>query len=402
MNQNNQKEKKFEENFPVTQATTSTNFSKKNKMQYYKTFSTNFSDEQNMKEKTNKNKSRNNPKIQILSSVKKQRIKPINSSSMSNILNIKETPKKKKNKSIVNQNLAQKKEYEKNKDFSIKNNSLLPTNINLYQHLIRGKDFGIYENLNWTLRLRDYSHKGINDTKVIDYKDYYYRENQQPNNIKLEKMKLTENFNPPSYYDEDLKKYKKRIQMSTRSIISQLNPNYNKIKHLLFGNNFGNINLSQFQFETTLRNLKKSTNNANKKWEVLPKVKNDKFKVKFLSPCTPQGIENLKKIEKYIHKNYDYNYEMALVGNDKIKKKKLFNNRNYTISGIGETLGDEKYNNHFGDNNMFANKRILSTASNTQCKFELGLRLYGPYTNRKNLTRTNFRPKKNKIKNYLK
>ena len=100
-------------------------------------------------------------------------------------------------------------------------------------------------------------------------------------------------------------------------------------------------------------------------------VKTNKKIIKFLSPVTEKGKLNLKNIEKY-------------------------NNKNYTISGMGETLGDEKYDNIFGDNNMFANKRILSTHTNQQCKFELGLRLYGK--DKKYSTQTNFRkPKKKKI-----
>lgn len=61
---------------------------------------------------------------------------------------------------------------------------------------------------------------------------------------------------------------------------------------------------------------------------------------------------------------------------------------------MGETLGDEKYDNIFGDNNMFANKRILSTHTNQQCKFELGLRLYGK--DKKYSTQINFRKSKKK------
>ena len=113
-----------------------------------------------------------------------------------------------------------------------------------------------------------------------------------------------------------------------------------------------------------------------------------------MAPITLQGIQNLKNIDKFIHKTYDYSFKDVFVGESKIKKKIKYTNRNFTISGIGETLGDEKYNNHFGDNNMFANKQILSTESNPQCKFELGLRIYSPYKDRKYLTHTNFRPKK--------
>jgi hypothetical protein len=384
----------IEENI-ATQATTSTDFSKRNKIPYYKTFYSNFSDEQNKNQIQNKN----SQKMKIVDSVKKNKKNMKFFSPIRNIKNIEDSPNKKRSKTFGEKSHTQKKETNKNKNIPIRINSLLPTNINLYQHLIKGSDFGIYDNLNWTLRLRDCSHKGLYDTKV-DYKNYYYhRDNKEKNEEKKqEKIKLTENFNPPSYYEEDLKKYKKRMKTTSKSLITQLNPNYNTIKHLLFGNNQGKVNFSQFIFETTLRNSNGDKNSDKKKWEILPAVKNNnkKYLVKYLSPITQQGIQNLRNIEKFLHKNYEYSYEDAIVGNDKIKKKVIYNNRNYTIGGIGDSLGEEKYNNHFGDNNMFANKEILSTASNTQCKFELGLRLYGPYKDKKFMTQNNFRPKKKK------
>ena len=389
------KEKLFDENI-ITQATTSTNFTKRNKMLFYKTITSNFSQEQNKNEILSRNKSIKNKGFKSVKPL--LRNKKIES-PIPKFKSINESPKEKRRKSIVTINNTPKKENEKNiESFENANtNSLLPTNINSYRHLLRGTDFGIYENLNWTLRLRDYSHKGMHN-KVIDYKDYYYRENAKTSEIKQEKMQLTQDFNPPSYYDEDLNKYKRRIQTASRPLIKQLNPNFNKIKHLLFGNNNGKVNYSQFKFETTLRNLKYEKNNENKKWQVLPVVKTDKYMTRFLSPVTPKGIDHLKNIEKYIHKNYEYNFKDEYVGNDKIKKKLIYDNKNYTISGIGETLGDEKYNNHFWDNNMFANKKILSTESNPQCKFELGLRHYESDKDKKYLTQTNFRAKKNKIK----
>ena len=383
------KEKLFDENI-MTQATTSTNFTKKNKMLFYKTINSNFSEEQNKNEMISRNKPIKNKGYKSVKPILKN--KKIES-NMPIFKSINETPKEKRLKSSVTLN-NKSKEKEKNIENCVNTdtNSLLPTNINSYQHLLRGTDFGIYENLNWALRLRDYNHKGMND-KVVDYKDYYYREMVKISEIKQEKVQLTQNFNPPSFYDEDLNKYKRRIKTAKGPLIAKLNPNFYKIRHLLFGNNNGKVNYSQFKFETTLRDINYDNNNENKKWQILPIVKTDKYMTKFLSPITPKGIEYLKNIEKYLHKNYEYTFKNDYIGNDKIKKKVIYANKNYTISGIGETLGDEKYNNHFWDNNMFANKKILSIESNPQCKFELGLRHYESDKDKKYLTLTNFRAK---------
>jgi hypothetical protein len=386
------KKDKIDEQNINTQASTSTDFTKKNKMLFYKTISSNFSGEQY---KNQNNRSPQRSKIAF--SLKKRQLKNNIKFPQKVLQKNASTSNNKARKSIVSLPDFQKKETEKNgKEVPFKINSLLPTNINSYLHLIRGSSFGIYDNLNWALRLRDYSFKGLNNTRVIDYKDYYYRENLETNFIKSEKIKLTDNFNPPSYYETDLNKYKKRMQPEKRPLITQMNPNYDKIRHLLFGNNQGKVNYSQFLFETTLRNIKGAKSAGNRKWEILPVPKTNKKIIKFLSPVTEKGKLNLKNIEKYLSKNYQFSLQKTTYGGDSIIKRNIFNNKNYTISGMGETLGDEKYDNIFGDNNMFANKRILSTHTNQQCKFELGLRLYGK--DKKYSTQTNFRkPKKKKI-----
>ena len=74
----------------------------------------------------------------------------------------------------------------------------------------------------------------------------------------------------------------------------------------------------------------------------------------------------------------------------------LSEDNRYTISGIGETLGDVKYDNYFKDNNMFSNKHIINTEANPVCKFELSLRTYGNDEDINRRTHKIFRPKKKK------
>ena len=64
-----------------------------------------------------------------------------------------------------------------------------------------------------------------------------------------------------------------------------------------------------------------------KKWKMmtLPKLKSDNYVVKCLSTITPADIQNLKHLEKKIPKNYQVNHGEAIVSNDKIKTKILFN-----------------------------------------------------------------------------
>jgi hypothetical protein len=294
------------------------------------------------------NRSPNKLKLKKNSSAKNGIIKPI--------INI-SSPQKEDGNKKLNTNFSEAK-------------FLFPTNINSFLHLMNGKDFGIYDNINWALGLRDYKDK---------------------------KIKIINNTTEPAFYSEDLEKYKKKQKRKFEPLIEQLNPNYNKIKHLLLKKGLNdNMNFSQFKFSTCLRNYKKEENKHNKQREKswknlpLPSLNSNKYEVKCLAPITNQGIENYQKLEKITPKIYQINYGEAIVGNDKIKTKNLVNNRNYTVCGFGGSLGDKKYNNKFGDNNMFANKKILSTSSNPQCKFELGLRFYGSNRNKKNINKKKF------------
>ena len=282
--------------------------------------------------------------------------------------------------------------YDSNKKEKPRINCLMPTNINMFQHLITGSDFGIFENLNWALGLRNAG-----------------RINRRNNELSKKKISVTSTFNEPSFYNEDLEKYKKSKKISYDTKIVKLNPNYDKIKHLLLGKKTGNINYSQFNFSTCLRdynNIKnkddkekdkeiKINSEREKNWKYLPlpKIKCDNYIVKCPCPVTEGGIQNVKKLEKIMPKNYEIKHGEAVVGNDKIKTKILVNNKNYTVCGFGECLGDSKYDNKFGDNNMFANKGILREASNNLSKFELGLRLYGSHKNIKNINQIKLRKK---------
>ncbi len=248
-------------------------------------------------------------------------------------------------------------------DYHTKINSLLPMNIGAFQHLMTGNVFGIIDNMNWAFGLRS---SGNLTTKGKD-------------KAHGDKVTLTEAFKEPSFYVDDLQKYKKK-QKKGNDKIAKLNPNFEKIKHLVVRNKTGNTNYSQFNFSACLRDYNKNEENKQKekKWILLclPKIESDKNTVKCLSPVTSAGIENVKKLRQIMPKNYEVKYEDAYVGDSKIKKKILINNRSFTVSGYGECLGDKKYDNKFRDKNIYANKGLLKIETNPLCKFELGLRNY--------------------------
>ena len=340
------------ENNLVTQASTSSNFvnNKNSKKSFIQTRSTNFSLEHNKSKNNSPNKN----------SQKRKELKPLKKNE-STIIGI--------NKPIISISTPENNEIKKRGN-SLILKSLVPTNINSFQHLITGNAYGIFENINWALGLRN---SGANNRRNED--------------LSRKKISITESFHEPTFYIEDLEKFRKTKKNNYEPKIVKLNPNYNKIKHLILSKKTGNINSSQFNFSTCLRDYNKNDikNNVEKEknWKMmpLPRLKSDNYINKCLSPVTQAGIQSYKNLEKYIPKNYEVKHGEAIVGNDRIKTKIMVNNRSYTVSGYGDCLGDPKYNNKFGDNNMFANKKIIDTASNPLSKFELGLRIYASHKN---------------------
>ena len=269
-----------------------------------------------------------------------------------------------KTKPLINiqtQNYEEKKFTKQKSEPNLHNiKNIIPTNVNAFYHLIYDNLFGTYESLNWAvgLRLANKKRKNLNSQK---------------------------NISEPSFYLEDEKKFSEKNSKEIKPLLNELNPNFNKIRHLIYGRTKGNINYSQFNFSSCLRDIKNK--NKNKKIEFkekekkfkltpLPNIKGLKYKVKNLAPITTSGINNLNKIEKYIPKDYKITYEDTKVGNDKIRKKILEINRSVTLCGFGDNLGEEKYSNKFREANIFANRELLSTTSNPFSKFELGLKNY--------------------------
>lgn len=143
------------ENNIATQASSSSMMSnlKKNKKSFHQTRSTNFSVEQLTKNQmkasnTYKNIIKNNQTPPTKSLRKLQLKKDVNNKD-----------------SVINITINQDNDKGKDKEGTEQLNSLYPTNINSFLHLVTGNDFGIYENLNWALGLRDYKEKNKNTRK---------------------------------------------------------------------------------------------------------------------------------------------------------------------------------------------------------------------------------------------
>ena len=202
-------EKEIQNEIAVTQGTTSTDFTKMNRNKFLQTITSNFSGQSN---NTIKDKILSRNRNSLMQGNKTDKNKNKVFSPLKTVSNYNSKTLKKTRDMITPLTIEKtQKILHKNRKQNLIQNLILPRNINSYTHLIRGKGEGNYAEINWVLRLRDYDDKN-GEEKEIEYKDYYYRKKQNEviNPIKdkeKEKIKLTENFNPPYFYDEDLKKY---------------------------------------------------------------------------------------------------------------------------------------------------------------------------------------------------
>lgn len=236
--------------------------------------------------------------------------------------------------------------------------STVPKNINEYKHLMSENNLLGYGELKWTLGLR---------TNPNYYND---------KNKKRKPQQTTVLFHPPSFYDEDLSKFKAKNKI--RPFSSTIN-NFSKISHLTKTHNGESVNGAQFNFETTLRNFKPRNGDFYNKneWNDVPYTSRITDEVKFPPPFTQYSLETMKKIDKFTSRPFSVKYEKTTVGNDTIKRKKLFQDNTVTLGTFGEHKSLRPYSSKYQDANTFRNHELLGKHTNSQCLFELCLRVNG-------------------------
>ena len=223
----------------------------------------------------------------------------------------------------------------------------IPKNINEYKHLMNNFQLS-QADLDWTLDLRTYM-----DSKT-------HRMNQT-------------NFNPPSFYETDLNKYKRRSRMGVSDPFL-VKENTFQLSHLVKHR----IDCSQLDFESTLRSFKMPTGVKTVKhlatWKSIaytPKTDRSEY---FLPPVIQCDKENLKRMDKYVLRKYIPTYVQSYCGTQQIKRKKMILDNNSTLDYFGDHLSMNKYSQHYDVNNIQSIRHILSDHSNSMSQFEIGLR----------------------------
>ena len=231
----------------------------------------------------------------------------------------------------------------------------IPKNVNEYKHLLETR-YLAQGDLDWTLDLRLYDKQ----LKPIST----YRE-----------LKTIS----PSFYDADLKKFRKTKSKNSKIIEPlTLRDNPFSLSHLVKGN-ANLINESMLNFETTLRcfGLPKGVKTVTHKnqWKNFPfnkvTITNEN---KILPPLRDKEKANLRKIDKYVLRNYITLYKKKKYGNDNIQYKQMIPDKSSQSIYLGEHLSLKEYNNTYESKNIQNIRHILANHSNSLAKFENGLR----------------------------
>ena len=209
----------------------------------------------------------------------------------------------------------------------------VPKNINIFRQLlnspvIKGSD------IDWILRLRNYK----KDNKKVK----------------------TPNYTSPRFYDEDLQKYKEKIEHDKKIYKNKVNLkcNLERYSHILNNRTGHPLNNSTFLYETTLRlrNNIKSNDLNQTPWRTLsvsPSESNIKFFGTYLPPMLKNSKSNLEKISTMIaHPLLKSKSVVNLSSGETIKENKVNYDFNLSLRSPSEHFPSTRYSNNYNIKNI--------------------------------------------------
>lgn len=229
-------------------------------------------------------------------------------------------------------------------------NFIIPKDLNQFKHLLSTSST-TPSDLDWLFKLRSYD----SASKLLNNKS-------DSNTI----------VNPPSFYDEDLAKHRKKVK---QRVVYSSEPFYRSqnsfsLYHLV---NKGKVNSTQLNFQSTLRDIKHNPS-THYNWNNLPyNTSSIQKHFPFLPPLNAKSKEKYKKIDNYLLKKYKVLVQKIKYGKDTIHKKIVKEDNVYIPIDSSEHLIMGKYNPKY-DNKNVSEIRHLMKHSNSTAKFEIGLR----------------------------
>ena len=233
----------------------------------------------------------------------------------------------------------------------------VPKDINQFKHLI--SQFTITpSDLEWAFQLRAYqrSLSSSSSTTTIP--------------------------NPPSFYEEDFAKHRKRTKL--RLLYSNdafyKGTNSFSLYHLIQNSKASSINPTLLNFQSTLRDFnsnKKTTltkSNSTSNWINLAyRPVYNELQSSYLPPLLAKSKEKYKKLDNYILKRYKIAIEKMKYRNDTINKKTVIKDNTHLPIYSCAHLSMSKYTPTYENKNIGQIRHLLKQ-SNSTAKFEIGLR----------------------------
>lgn len=227
------------------------------------------------------------------------------------------------------------------KSFSVEN---LPKNINDYKHIL-DDNVSSKTNVKFVLGLR----------------------HQPKENKKLKNLIFT----PPSFYNDDLNKYQKRLLLKEK--INLLSTNFAEIKFLLSDKTKCPINSSQLEYPISLRKNEADEDDIINKIKMKNKKKKLKLKFNFsddkiqwdstnfpkgknlfdtlLPPLLDTSKNTLRQIQDKVSRPLIQVNKEGYVGGRKIRSRIFNYNNTFTLRYPGDSYPNSKYENDFGYSN---------------------------------------------------
>ena len=259
--------------------------------------------------------------------------------SSQNLLLLNSFSKIKINKKNLNYNNNKIKNTKTNSTTNLNKKIIIPYNSNEYWHLIDPKLHTNKIQLNWNFNLRVYPINNNNNKKIV------------------------RSFSAPSFYEEDLNKYKSKLNIKNnlnKITDDDKNKNFANIKHL-FKNNINGMfqTNNHFNFEVTLRNFKLKHSNSfinPKKWNNFDGKKSNKEIVNLVPN------KNIK--ENSILRPFNIINEKILFYNDPIIKKTYLKDKNLAYNFNYNHMNSLPFNDNFNERNYVKLKEIFDKKNN--------------------------------------